>query len=519
MGRPRKQPPKAGKVLEMTPDPVGGVAVAEAEAAPPPQTPFDPPQTEATARPQPAATRHERSKAGFFQKVAAIAKEDWGTRAYIYVYCYEPICNLKAGGENKYLVRLSQPVLDEQFLMVDYGSGIYNLKLVKRKPENSDNEMLDQLTVEIYNPKYPPKIPPTVWMNDPRNERWRALLPKEEPPAPPTPLGTITQAFETFTNMQDKMQARLNPAPAASPAIPVTQNPASDPIDTGLRIAQMFMQMKTDNPMVDVLKEQMKAMGEAQEKAREREAALQHELRELILARSKGGEAEKKSGIKELIGELKEVLPAVKDLFPQAAEAVRGGRTNGWDILREVAPDVAKGLFGFITVLANRMPAQAPPPAAPLGQLPAAPPHPSPSATGAPPPAGQQPQQQPAPGPPQNVPKFVVFLSQPIAFQGFMRYFEQYKKEEASGSDFAQWVFDGAGAEPLKEARAMGSANIMQLLKQSPAWMMLATDEGKLGEFIDQALAWAPPEDEGDGGADDAADDDEANVDLTKKGI
>jgi hypothetical protein len=67
----------------------------------------------------------------------------------------------------------------------------------------------------------------------------------------------------------------------------------------------------------------------------------------------------------------------------------------------------------------------------------------------------------------------------------------------------------------LKQARAVGSAAIMQSLKQSPqVWFMFQADEAKLSEFIDQALGWnpdeAPPaEDEGD----------EDNVDLTRKGV
>ena len=55
----------------------------------------------------------------------------------------------------------------------------------------------------------------------------------------------------------------------------------------------------------------------------------------------------------------------------------------------------------------------------------------------------------------------------------------------------------------------------MQSLRSSQAWVLFQADEAKLSEFVDHALAWNPDE----APAEDGDDDDEDNVDLTRKGV
>ena len=490
----------------MSPEPAGTVATAEPE----PATPFDePPPAQTAAQPvQAAPPPVPKRNPSFFERANAIPKADWGTRAFIYVYCLEPICNLKMGGESKYLVRLQEPIADEQALMIDYGSGKYRLQLVNRKAGGDKSDAIDTKEIEIYNPKYPPKIPRNVWMNDPRNERWAALLPKEQPPQPPTGLGTLTDAFKTFSDMRKDIRDELAPAAPAGGA------PTSDPMGNALSMVQTIMAMKADNPMVEIMKLQLQTVSDQAERARQREADLQKELRDMVmkLSERKSTEPERRSGLKEALAEVKEFLPAVKELLPglgNAAEIVRGGRTNGWDIVRDTVTTIGPTLIDYGGKIALALLARQPGPPQPMNGMGApAQALPAPQANGqpaAPPPNAQQPQQ--------NIPKFVHFLAQPLAFDAFRRYFEGFKKQDGqTGADFAQWVFDGGGVEHMKDARAMGSANIMALLKQSPAWMLFQADEAKLSQFVDDALAWAPPA--ADSEEDDEEEDDDS-VDLT----
>lgn len=495
MSRPKTPRKNKSNVVPMTPEAPASVAVAEPE----PETPFDPAPPAAEAKTSPSPTPKAK-RLSFFERVKQVPKPDWGTRAFIYVYCWEPICNLKMGGENKYLVRLSEPILDEQPLMVDYGSGKYHLKLVFRKAGGGEGEMMDTTEVEIYNPKYPPKIPRSVWMNDPRNERWAALLPKEEPPVAPTGLGTLTDAFKTFGDIRRDLKEEMGPAAAA----PV---PIGDPMGNALQMVQTIMAMKADNPMVEIMKAQLQAVNDQAEKARDREANLQKELREMMIRMTErkpaAESAEKKFGLREALGELKEFMPAIKEIIPEVA--ARSGRTSWLDVAREVAPGVIDWGGRIALALASRMP---PPAQGQPGQQP-------PAQIAAPPASGQQPQaQQP---PPQEVPAFFRYLAQPAVFGAFQRYFANFKAgEETGGADFANWVYDGGGADPLKQARAVGSAAIMQSLKASPqVWFMFQADEAKLSEFIDQTLGWNPDE----APPADGDDDEDDNVDLTKKGV
>lgn len=498
MGRPKKPDNQQTNVFQMPPEPAGNVTVAEPDpqtetkAAGPPPPPREPPKTAATAAPRPKSP-------AFFQKVAAIPAADWGKRAYVYVYCYEPICNLKISGETKYLVRLDQPIYDEQPLMIDYGSGKYHLKLVQRKPGTGDGEMVDSTEIEIYNPKYPPKIPRSAWLNDPRNERWAALLPKEEPPAAPTGLGTVTEAFQTFTQIRKDMREELNPA--AAPA-----GPPVDPMASTLQMVQTIMSMKADNPMVEIMKEQLRASNEQAEKAREREASLQKELRDSMRALVANPAQPQKNGVgqlKEILADVKEFLPSIKELLPQVGETVRAGRTTWLDIVREAAPTVIDASRQVIVALASRPVNGAyPPPQPPPAGLPA------PNGTQQPNPAQTASQQL------SSDQRIMMLLQQPLPLNAFRNYFQGACKVPPTngGGDFAEWLFDGVGEEPLKDLRGMGRDRIMQLFKAHPAWPMLAAQEAQLTEFVDQVLAWQPAPEESE-------DDDEEGVDLTAQGV
>jgi len=430
----------------------------------------------------------------FYDNVRKIPAEDWGKRAFIYGYCIEPVCNLKAQGENKYLFKSGAAILDEDGIMIDYGSGKYRLNLVYRKQGGDKGDEVDSFEFEIYNPKYPPKIPRSVWMNDPRNERWAALLPKEEPPKPETGLGTLTDAFRTFTDIRKDLREELTPPPGPPIAPPP---PPTDPVEAGLRIANLMMTLKADNPMNEFYRDEMKAL-------REELSEERRETRRLLS--QKAEPTAEKFGIKEALAEVKEFLPSIKDLVPQVGEAVRAGRTNGWDILEKLVTSSAPTAIDYIgkisLALISRMP---PNPAAQNGTA-------QPQAQIAAP-AGTNGQPAAQTAQPANVPKFVHFLAQPSNFEAFQRYFKGSKEGRNTGADFAQWVFDGNGETPMKEARVMGSGNIMALLKQSPAWFLFKDDETKISEFIDQALAWQPPEEEGDEPEDDG------NIDLTAKGV
>jgi hypothetical protein len=94
-------------------------------------------------------------------------------------------------------------------------------------------------------------------------------------------------------------------------------------------------------------------------------------------------------------------------------------------------------------------------------------------------------------------------------FKAFQAETQAGEKSEA-GEDFAYWIFtSGAGERPLTDARAMGTTNIVNLFRQTPAvWAVLQQHEASLIAFMDQVLSWKPEQ-----AAD--VDEDEGVTDLT----
>jgi hypothetical protein len=487
MARPKKTAKPKSNVVPMSPEPAENVAAVDPEPESEPeafQPPPAPPKVEVPA-PKP---KHPN----FFQRVAAVPKADWGTRAFIYVYCLEPICDLRRGGENKYLVRLSEPLADEQSLMVDYGSGKYRLQFVHRKPAADKSDAVDTIEIEIYNPKYPPKIPQKVWMNDPRNERWAALLPKEEPIQPPTPLGSITDAFQTFTAIRKDLREEINPP--APPAPPVA--PSNSMSDT-LQLVNTIMTMKADNPMGEMYKDEMRALRDEMKAERDENRKLQAELRQT---------ANVKTGfnLEEFIDKSDTWMPKLKGLLNLGGDKlteIAHGRPRQWwqELLLDIAPPLISNLAPTIPMMIGAFTAPAIRPAANgmNGQQ-------QPQAPAALP-AGQPAQTNPMQALQMKVGGFLGANIKPVG-----KFFEDFvsgkltdpsdPESKTDGVDFAMWVCDYHGEEILKDARALGSAQIMQMFRQSPYWIHMQKNEAKLAEFLDQALQYSPeaePEPEG----------------------
>lgn len=332
------------------------------------------PPAETAEQPQlPAETSHEtappvKNKGGrpprgtpqppdpkFFDQVAAVAREDWGTRAFMYVYADEPVCNPKTFGTTRYMLKSSKPILDLEMLKQDYGSFKGWMSLNKRKTGKDQTDEVDRFDFEIYDPKFPPKIPKSAWANDPRNKRWLDLLPPEKPPASEA-VGTMFEAMKMYKEIRTEVQqespaATETPtrtsevletmkaakelfAPAAHPG----EGPAADPFDTAAKI----MQMRANDPMIAMLMQRMEAMDKAAEAARQREYELQKELRQM---QTNPGSAPK--GLLEQLSEMTSVKDKLKEFLGLNGDSVASPsrKTSPWDFAREVIPQVINSEF------------------------------------------------------------------------------------------------------------------------------------------------------------------------------
>jgi hypothetical protein len=491
MANSTKQPPKRGKIKQM-PRQNGNVAIEDPPEVPeqPPitQTPFDEPQKAAEPVPdlglKPPPQKSEgraRSKGDFFDTVRRIPKEDWGTRVFLYLYCWEPICDEKLSGEKRYLNRYSQPVLDEHAIMVDYGSGKYRLTLTNRKPATNENGApIETYDFEIYNPKYPPKIPRKVWKNDPRNARWEALLPPETL-APPPPIDPLA-AFDTYMNIQDRIEERIKPA-ATPPAAPAPA-PAPDPFDTATKFMGLQLQMRSADPMVAALLSRLEAADKAAEASRQREFELMREMRQQPAAAPQKG----------IVDQLVELIPMLDKLKPLkeflglngATEPPRHVRMGAYEMVRDLAQtdfgrNLGQGLGVLLSNLASKPAAngqQQPIPPVMSGA--------SPNGTAAPSETDEQ-----------RIQRIGQQITQPMLYEFFLK--------DLSGEEFAERMFD-LWPEDYTFIRKLGWQNLVDRYRRfTPAWAVIAPKEPAFVEFIQEFCAWQEPATEAEAAEDDAA--------------
>lgn len=512
MAKNRTSSRNTGNVTNF-PIPQTGIAVAE-EAVEPPDGSI--PQEFAEPSPEPPAATEERParRAGrpkgtpepqdtdFWKQVREIPRADWGTRVYLYLYILEPLCNLKQSGGKVYLNRYAEPVQDEHQICLEYGSGRYRLMLAKNKISPDQSNELARHEFEIYNPQHPPKVPRAAWVNDTRNAKWEALLPKETPQtAGAAAASTIVDAMKMVTDIRAQVRDEMEPEPTDQQTPSEMVNTfrqmkeilqpagataaAKDPIELATALATTMMQMKADNPIVDILRDELKAMRDEAAKGRDREFQLQQQLMEAknkpaadsgdfldrIIQLSE--KAEKMEGVKKLFG----------NLFGGAAETVtRAGRTSAYDVIRDIASSpfgasLGQGLGMLVSNLAI------------AGQPPAM--------NGAPRPTGptiiQNPTLQngapPVENPEQRIQRIGQTITTPMLYEFFLK--------DESGATWAERMFD-MWPEDYIFLRNLGAENIVQRYRQfAPAWAIIGPKEPAFVEFMQEFCAWNPNEDEG----------------------
>src|ERR1035437_1282956 len=203
MANSRKSVKKSGTVAQF-PKPESAVDVEDV-----PESFQEPPVSQAEPTSPPPRTPPKKKTplippvGDFFARLAAIPQQDWDSgRIYVYLYILEPLCNLKQSGGKAYLNRYSQPVKDEHQIAVEYGSGRYRLMLAYNKVSPDESTEVARHEFEIYNKQYPPTVPKAAWINDARNAKWEALLPKEVIPAAATAASTIVDAMEMVSDIR-----------------------------------------------------------------------------------------------------------------------------------------------------------------------------------------------------------------------------------------------------------------------------------------------------------------------------
>ncbi|HQT26626.1 MAG TPA: hypothetical protein PLK99_08540, partial [Burkholderiales bacterium] len=367
---------------------------------------------------KPVQSRKEARTENFFERVRKIPQADWGTRYYLYVYRIEPVIDRLRSGETKYVMRYSEPV-DEQLLLVKHGSGRYRLNLVGLKPTGGEGTEIARQDVDLLNVAFPPDIPKGEWVDDPRNKKW-AWAKKVEPPTPEVAAaqqansqGVLVDAMRTVAEIRRDAREELLP-----------EGTAANPVAQALGMAKDLLSMRADNPMVDVMRDQLSAL-------RAEITAERESNRRLMEARIQEPKSNGLENVRSVLTTLKDLVPEIKSILPDketVQQVVSGGRRRSfWEELGlQVAPgliDATKPLIGAIA--ARMMMPQA------HGQVGNGSGAPFPTAPATLPP-GQpaQPQAQPQPN------QLIQFLNQ--ITPPMMKYFTN--NEDDNATEFAYWI-------------------------------------------------------------------------------
>ena len=442
----------------------------------------------------------------FWHRADAFDPKDWGTRVWITIYRLRPLIDRMRSGQPKKLGKFGFKI-DEEWLKANHGSGTYRLYLNYKAPEAQEKE-IDTVDVDIYDPSFPPNIPDEEFLKIPENADWewcRPLLKKNLPallPVQSSGVQDVLETFKTFDQIQTTLAAKAQAQqPAAAIATPAP--PAADPFASGMSFAKEILQMKSDNPMVDMMRDELKDMRAEIRAERERSERLQIELR------SKENQPAQKPGLgflKDLVTEAQSIglIPAggLQSLWGKAEgalQAVTRSRMSGseefWQpIIIGIADAIKPALPMVVARLVASKPQQQPQqqPTSPVAlpspapQQPGAPPAPAPPVNGAPAPA-TAPTDQPI-DPAQAQAFFVTFGPALIRF---------FKEGVGDGADFAQWIYDGHGADWqglkwMHLKKSVGTEQTVTVFKGSPYWPEIAAAEPQFTEFIKAFIEWQP---------------------------
>lgn len=436
--------------------------MAKTDVETPPATREPPKDTTKKTRPpftrkNPDGTEKTPKILTFFQQVARIAKEDWGTRASIKLYRLEPVINRLVTSDNKYIGVYAEPV-DEERIKVDYGSGKYRLYLNYKLPATAEGKELDSVEFDILDEKYPPKIPAGEWVDDPKNKKWawaRAAVMAQFPATAPPPtaahdlVDTMRAVNEIQTSAVERERAsQVDPfamIKAVKDLMPAPVAPASE---NGMFTAIVTMMTENAKSQAAILTAQIAA---AQADNKE----LRQELRDMRNTKQGGG-------WKEILTEVKEFLPSIKELFPPESRS----RQPWWT---GVVEQLVSG--PVLPMLADKILA---------GQ----------QQNGAPPPNGQPRVNGAAQT---NIINFLQQIGPAVV---------RYVSNEADGGMLADSLYDVHGTSiagiPWIEAKSRaGVDGLFNLFKQSPFWPVLQSQEPQFRTFLTQFVNWKPDMEDG----------------------
>ena len=455
---------------------------------------------------RPVGSKTKGPEAGFFDRLKDL---DW-EKHLLYLYRLQPLVDRTMGGDPKYILKYSEAI-DEDKVMQDHGSGVYQIRLTKAKEGSAKTNEIERHVFEIFNIKFPPQIPVGVWLDDHRNERWKGFkeIMQAAPSAPTSSNGgggsqDVGKLVQTIG--KELRDGQVDPTKQFEAQTVAYQTGLKQGIETGKQVAapangeskllEVLLPLllreppKQDDSVVKVLtiqleaereqrkadREQAKADREAADKRADAAEKRHNDLMQVMLAKKEN------SGTDVI-----QQFTSMFNMFKGITEGGLGATDDSWtgvfkEVVREAAPNIGPMLGGMISGAAQ-FAGGGPRPAPGPQRLPApaspAPPAPT-SAQPAPPP-----QQDPHIGAYQ-----CVFMNQAALLNAV--------KSGKPGIEFGDWLVEGHGPLEIEKLKAAGVDRIVAFISQQvPAlWAELQPFEMKFRAFLSELMSWTPAEDE-----------------------
>jgi len=424
---------------------------------------------------QPAANEQQKEESDFFQQLQQISVEGWQAGYKVYVYRVWPVIDKK--DNEHFLCKVTEP-FDEDYLMRNFGSGKYYLRL-----NNQRGETVASKTVALHNPAFPPAISPDeVVRTDPRNETYFKVWAPKEPAAataPPSSSAADSTAVQELSKLLNKALEQRERGSAADSA---QSNLTGSLVQWALDQTGRERENNDPTKMAALLRE-LKSLLPSQQPP----DGLA--LIEKVLAITERLNPASREAQQDPLDYVEKAVNLVEKLRPQpvASGASGDSQMGSWqEFFQPVLPSLIGALAPLVPAVAQMMLAKNGRPQQGPQVSPVVAPVPAPA--GAPPADGQPQQQHTAQAPGQDFAEMAANMS-PLIFNAMAQ-------PGRTGADLADSVVMLFGPLRYQQIAALGKETLLAFLQSHPLWQQLGPLQARVPEFIEEFIAYQEPEDE-----------------------
>ena len=138
----------------------------------------------------------------------SVPKANWQDKLICYLWRTAPIIDL-GSGKAASIERITHP-FDLTYILKTHGSGGYRFDISEIPPDGSKQTRVRQFYENIFDVRFPPRIPYGTWVDDPRNADWAwakpVLMEEAQRAAQPQEVQTPAQTLVDYLDVANKVK-------------------------------------------------------------------------------------------------------------------------------------------------------------------------------------------------------------------------------------------------------------------------------------------------------------------------